>query len=187
MHKLFAAFLFAISTTFAGSVSVSHATTIYTYVNNVFPQNGYTIYGEIVTDGKTGVLSSNDIQSSLADPLYPATSLSISDSGFVTPVPAYFVQFNNLEVIGNDLYANGSVGISTAGSSFSLSYNNNGPGSQSTYAQGYINGSNKWSDGFLTAPLLIATAAVPEPSTLSLLGLGSLSLLGIWIRRRRAR
>ena len=27
---------------------------------------------------------------------------------------------------------------------------------------------------------------VPEPSTLSLLGLGSLSLLGMWIRRRRA-
>jgi hypothetical protein len=26
---------------------------------------------------------------------------------------------------------------------------------------------------------------VPEPSTLSLLGLGSLSLLGMWIRRRR--
>jgi hypothetical protein len=35
---------------------------------------------------------------------------------------------------------------------------------------------------FLTT---FADIAVPEPSALSLLGLGSLSLLGMWIRRRR--
>jgi Dockerin type I domain/PEP-CTERM motif len=184
MPKLFAGFLFAISTIFAGSVSVSQADTIYTYVNNVFPQNGYTIYGEIVTDGNTGVLSPGDFQTSLVDPLYPATSLSISNSGYVTPLPAYFVQFNGLEVIGDGLYADGSVGISTAVSSFSLSYNNNGPNNQSTYAQGYINGTNKWSDGFLTAPLLIAEAVVPEPATLTLLVLVLPGSGVVYLRRR---
>jgi hypothetical protein len=45
-------------------------------------------------------------------------------------------------------------------------------------------------DGFPQGPVnpgVTTFTRLPEPSTLSLLGIGSLSLLGLWIRRRRAR
>ncbi|MGH7139105.1 MAG: hypothetical protein ACREHD_25440, partial [Pirellulales bacterium] len=167
-------------------------------------QNGYTIYGEIVTDGLIGVLSSNDIQSSptaatgAASP-YAATALSISDTGYLTPLPAYFVQFNDLvaDAAGN-LWAYSSVGISDYNEADSVSYFDNGPGSYS-YDHATVNygGAYAWagSGNFFTgplagAPLLIATAAlsdpsVPEPTSLSIWA--ALALTGVvgrtWRRR----
>jgi hypothetical protein len=178
---------------------------VYDFVNFSF-QNGYTIYGEIVTDGVIGFLSANDIQSS-PDPTsganspFAATSLSISNTGPTTPLPAYFVQFNNLyaDATGN-LWAGygtvaGSVGIGDYNEADTISYFDNGPGSYS-YDHATVNyGHYAWSDSgnFFTgplagAPLLIATAApsvssVPEPASLTIWG--SLGLAGLFWRRWR--
>jgi hypothetical protein len=78
-----------------GSVADSRADMIYTFVNYPSLQNGYTIYGKIVTNGNMGFLSSKDIATQ-PDSAYSATSLSISNSGYSTPLPAYFSQFNGL-------------------------------------------------------------------------------------------
>src|SRR5579872_2588839 len=112
------------------SISDSQAgVLVYDFVNYSF-QNGYTIYGEIVTDGHIGILSSNDVQSD-PNPVtgaltsYAATSLSISNSGYVAPLPAYFAQFNNLlaDSAGNLWAPNASgIGIIDYNQDYSISY-----------------------------------------------------------------
>jgi hypothetical protein len=150
------------------------ADTSYNFINYPALQNGYTIYGEIVTDGRMGTLGAGDFRSAAGDPLYPGTAISLSNSGYLTPLPAYFVQFNNLMAVdlpgtGNVLEAtDGSVGISNDNEMFAISYD--AAGNTSTY-EGSVPGPYLWdTHATLTAPLVIAVeTAVPEPATLALL------------------
>jgi hypothetical protein len=180
-----------------GSIADSQAgVVVYDFVNYSF-QNHYTIYGEIVTDGLIGVLSSNDIQSNPsasfgATSPYAATSFSISNTGYLTPLPAYFAQFNNLtaDAAGNLWSTDGSVGITNYNEEFAISYTALGPNSYD-HAQGDFGATYLWAGtgNGLQAPVLIATAefaaaAVPEPTSLAIWVAVGLTVVVGWRWRR---
>jgi hypothetical protein len=177
----------------------------YSIQNYPADQNGFTLSGEIVTDGKIGDLSPSDITSWTYTITSATTSNTFSGTGpagvAITgdvvatstqitlaqpPIPSGAVAINTLTIGPNS---------SNSGTNIDYARITEGTGSIETGYNSHINGTTLWIGGPTTLggtnPWLIAAAAsgaaVPEPSAAILGVIGAVSGIAYgWSRRRQA-
>jgi hypothetical protein len=168
---------------------VARAGIIYKVVDYPNQQNGYSVSGTITTDGTTGtllppsVIQSWDITISLSGvPQFMFTPAnSTVSNAFTTTFDATPTQIT-IDTLPDHLTF--YTPDSGSGYSFITWINQGGYGQYSAS----INANTTWfSDAWsLQAPIAdVPFAAAPEPTSLGLLGIGSLTLLGYCWRRRQ--
>jgi hypothetical protein len=171
--------------TVAAMASGAQADIIYNFQNFAAFQNGHTISGTITTDGTIGTITGANITalniswaggpnpggfsaiwtpSTMSGVTATATDLTISGGGQMTLFAGPVFDGNNQFFIRpaiNSYSARSSSGISWS------SINPTGAGTAITFASN------------------AGAAAVPEPSTFALLGMGAISLMGVHRRKRK--
>ena len=187
--------------------SLVHGNLIYNIQDHASYQNGWTLSGTITTDGNLGVLTAADILSWSVTISNGSTTLSFDDGGQNVGLFAGYSSFYGITATSSQLYAptppsNGGVTGIVLGSPRTVGQPFNGPQGptvawsrsdfvpNSSYLEvdpqvGYdwrVTGSNLNSFDWIVA----STAAVPEPSTLSLFVLGGVGMAVAGYRRRRA-
>ena len=194
------------------SLAVVHGQdTTYNLMNYPAEQNGYSLSGFITTDGMVGTLSSSDVQSwsvtvtnsGNSSYTFQCTANSVQDvfpsdnggyinilSGVVaTPTqltipPDNTTYGENLWMVGNaDSITSLIIWSNVSTQKFSECFCPLGPFQVGSDQNGWattdpqLNGSTTW--------IIAQAAAVPEPSTIAMLAVGAIGLLG-WNRRRKA-
>lgn len=192
----------AIALIMARNPLAATADTVYDIVNYPAEQDGWILSGTITTDGKTGPITLSDVDSwnwtvtngvttysgsssesvpynsltgVIATPTYLATPLNDTTGVFLgaTMPPPGYDGYSNLGLQFGG-HSNGT--ILTA-----LFWNNGSSGTLTPWWTDFATNYNTVPEGFAFA------TAVPEPSTLTFLGVVAIGLLGYGWRRRRAK
>ncbi len=164
--------------------SLASADTIYNFISYPDDQNQAVLSGVIQTDGHTGSLSSADI---LSYNLQIATT-----TGTLQATGTYGgIGGSGLYATATALTLPSSASFSVGGQLWEIDWSNgyNGLYEYRSYNLDRSDNPNPWQEWITFNPSMGGTnpwviAAVPEPSTLALLGVGAISLLRYTWRRR---
>jgi len=182
--------------------SPSRGDITYSMANYSDIYNGCTVSGYITTDGHTGILTYQDIKSWLitidppegSDPTIYVQANENPTNSWVDPASVFEATTQNLSVTGtltdpvNGIYEYLGFGNNTddSGIEWDTTWLNGTVAELPTTPGNHgISWIAPWPQPPETGVGVIATA-VPEPSSLILLAIGAISLLGYCWRRRRA-
>jgi PEP-CTERM motif len=169
----------------AGTVAGGDIT--YDVVNNPSLQNGFTVTGTITTDGTIGdFLTQNNVVSYDLTVLQGSTVVFTETPANSEGLPAQFqatTQALTIPISNADEFQFNSTQDNT------LVWSNfNGLGNPASYAAFSDTGATLWNSAWTgTNPVFTAaSSAVPEPTSVALLAMGAVGLIGHgWFRRRR--